>query len=277
MAGILGAAGLHAQSSSWQLSNPTTQDDEAFHGSDMLTTGQIIILGFSANGASGSLEIGEMYHDEGKVINGKAVDCPAAMVKTWFSWTFQSNATYLFANQKVNLTLQMQQDSSCHNVNSPYMIVAPNGNVTAYGPAEANNPENRYYYIAPAGVVQTNVKTIAITPANSFPTASFHIQLHCDNPIDVVYAYNEVATTPATEMVSWASKDPRFGAAVPGSFEIYPNWQAGWTLDSMVFEYQGGRQVTLFMAYQNSAPLTRWMLYVDPVTGQWTSWIPYNG
>jgi len=84
--------------------------------------------------------------------------------------------------------------------------------------------------------------------------------------------YSEVAATPATELASWVSAQPGFGAAVAGSFETYPDWQAGWILDSMEFQYLGGRQVVVFMAYQTTAPNTRYLQYFNPLTGQMTAW-----
>jgi hypothetical protein len=93
-----------------------------------------------------------------------------------------------------------------------------------------------------------------------------------------VYAYNKVTTSLADAITAWIqkSKDGRFGAAVAGSFETYPDWQAGWTLCEMKFDFRGKYQTPVYMAFQNNLPNNRWIMYFDPDTGKFTSWLPYN-
>jgi hypothetical protein len=284
--GFLGAAGLQAQS--FTLANPVLVDIEKNGpGTSLLKTGQVIVLGFQANGASGYLQVGEYFPDEGKTVNGKAIDCTAAMVKTRFSWVISPNATYLTGGDQVNLTfLPIQQDSSCHNVHSPYEQVVISLQYGQYfddpTPANvyANNTENRYYMNPPAAPFQqnpVNSLTVEKGPYVHGPI-SFSIFFNGDiSPIAVTYGYTQATTaTPAQQITTWASKQIGFGAAVAGTFEIYPDWQAGWTMYSEAFAYTGNRVVPVYMAFQNSAPSTLYMTYYNPVTAQWTGWLAYN-
>jgi hypothetical protein len=286
LSAIPGTSLLQAQSSTaWQLNSTVNLIDLEKNNGSLIQSGKVIVLGFHADGGGGYLTLGENYPDETKVNSSGAVyTCAAVMVKTTYSWTFAPNVTYLATDQKATLTLGINQGQSCHNRNAgdpsgTFMEIQTQQNATDYEPSQdyASNPEGRYYVSPPSGLKQTNVKTIAITPANSFPTASFYIAIHCDSPVAIDYAYSQVTTTLASDMESWVRSlnDGRFGAAEASTFEMYTDWQPGWVLCELDFAFRD-TVTPVFMSYQTSNPSAKYLMYWDPDTQKYTSWVLYN-
>jgi hypothetical protein len=292
LTGMLGAAGLNAQS--WQLSSaaapagslsvpnaagpgPYLVDDEAFHGSDLIMDGHMLIANFSANGAGGTLTTYENYTDAPyyPTVNGKTVveNCPAATVKTVYTWTFATDVAFVVENQKVNVTFApIQQTSSCHNHAVPATMMT----MIQAGGMMSSSSWDSYLVKQFAGPTNSPFRTLSVLPASGLPACNFHIQLGSDDAIDVVYPYIQVASTPQTEIASWVTTQTGFLTAINDSFDVYPNWLAGWTLYKLTFNYEGGREVPVYMAFQNSNPTSRFMLYFDPLTQKNVGWVPYN-
>jgi hypothetical protein len=292
--GMLGAAGF---AQSWQLSTaaapagslsvpnasgagPYLVDDEAFHGSDLIMTGNMMITNFAANGAQGTLTTLEKYTDSTYYVteNGKTTvaNCPAATVKTTYSWTFSPDVAFVVENQNVTLTFAINQPASCHVHNGVNGFPGQFASATVLQAGAMMNSNNWGDFVLGSPAGNSPFRTLSVVPASGLKAVNFHIQLGSDDTIDVVYPYNQVASTPQAEIASWVTTQAGFLTAIDSSFEVYSNWQAGWTLYSLTFNYQGGREVPVFMAFENSTPTSRYMLYTDPITGKNVGWVAYN-
>lgn len=74
------------------------------------------------------------------------------------------------------------------------------------------------------------------------------------------------------DILSRASRDGRFGGAVPGSFGVKPGWAAGYDLRWIDFNFAGGRRVRIHHITYAKDPSQRLTIFLDPDTNQWTSW-----
>ena len=296
LTGILGAAGLDAQSISWQLSTaappagafpqpnaagpgPYLKDLESYYGNDLLQTKKMLITSFSANGAGGSVTTYEYYSD--------ATNCPAAWVKTLYSWTFSPNVTSVPANEKVTATYAINQPKSCHVHDGVNGFPGEYASIGAFEGGTMSCAANCFYAeprSAHAGTPNLTSRILLANATTGLPTSESTFTLGSDNPFQVVYPYNRVtATSPQSKMASWVTTQPGFGAVIPNTFESYPHGLAnlgipatGWTLYSLVFHYQGGRTVVLWMTYLNSAPNSVYMAYLDPITEKYVGWVLYH-
>ena len=242
---------------------------------DMLHTKSAVITSYKASGSGGTLTIVEHYPD--------ALNCPAAPVTTTYNWAFSPNVISVSKGQQITVTFSLIQPKSCHLGYPPNNDTAANmGMVQAGAGGFDSSSWANYYVVPPTGTANPNTRTLTFSPSGG-PTASFIIMLWSAMPVEVVYPYSEVSSTPATEIASWAATQPGFGAAIATTFESYPAGNeslgvptSGWALYSLNFEYVGGREVMVFMANLNSSPNTRYMLYFDPLTGQWVGWLEWT-
>lgn len=76
------------------------------------------------------------------------------------------------------------------------------------------------------------------------------------------------------ELLARAAQDPRFGAAIDGSFGADPNWQEQWELRWLEFEFAGGRRVRLYHSTSTLDRSARYTGFWDPDTGSWQGWDP---
>ena len=74
------------------------------------------------------------------------------------------------------------------------------------------------------------------------------------------------------DIVNRASRDARFGGAVPGSLGVKPGWAAGYDLRWIDFNFAGGRKVRMHHITYAKDPSQRLTIFLDPDTNQWTSW-----
>jgi hypothetical protein len=74
------------------------------------------------------------------------------------------------------------------------------------------------------------------------------------------------------DIVNRASRDARFGGAVPGSLGVKPGWAAGYDLRWIDFNFAGGRKVRMHHITYTKDPSQRLTIFLDPDTNQWTSW-----
>ena len=74
------------------------------------------------------------------------------------------------------------------------------------------------------------------------------------------------------DILNRASRDGRFGGAVPGSLGVKPGWAAGYDLRWIDFNFAGGRKVRMHHITYAKDPSQRLTIFLDPDTNQWTSW-----
>jgi hypothetical protein len=74
------------------------------------------------------------------------------------------------------------------------------------------------------------------------------------------------------DMLNRASRDGRFGAAMPGSLGVKPGWAAGYDLRWMDFNFAGGRRARIHHITYGKDPTQRLTIFLDPDSNQWTGW-----
>lgn len=74
------------------------------------------------------------------------------------------------------------------------------------------------------------------------------------------------------DMNNRAAKDARFGASIPESFGLDPEWDSLWELRWMDFNFTAGRIVQMYHATNKSTPSLRYTLFWDPDTNSWNGW-----